>query len=92
MGFEEVVPPVPDRLQEIESINRLEENWASQSYHKYYMNESLRRPKMAFAERLNKMYAEFYGKILIASIVTMPLLFASKRFFVHQANVPVTKQ
>lgn len=46
MGFETAIPPIPTREQELYSIQKLEESWLNQPYHKYYMNEDLRQPKM----------------------------------------------
>ena len=55
MGFETKVPPLPRREEEIYFIEKLEESWLNQPYHKYYMNEDVRKPKMEFAERQNKV-------------------------------------
>lgn len=55
MGFETKVPPLPRREEEIYAIEKLEESWLNQPYHKYYMNEDVRRPKMEHAERQNKV-------------------------------------
>ena len=49
MGFEEVVPPVPDRLAEIKMLDRLEQSWLDQPYNRYYMQEDLRQTKMEYA-------------------------------------------
>ena len=73
-------------------MEKLQNNWLEQNYYKYYMNESMRRPKMAFTERLNKVYAEFYFKIFATAIGTLPILFLSRRFFIERGNIPITKQ
>lgn len=83
---------MPTRLEELEGLNRLEESWLNQGYHKYYMNESMRVPKMAFAERLNKVYTEMYSKIAVSGLVLLPFLFASTRFFVTRDSIPITRQ
>jgi len=49
MGFEEAVPPVPDRLAEVQMIDRMERSWLDQPFYRYYMQEDLRRPKMEYA-------------------------------------------
>lgn len=48
MGFEEEVPPVPDRLAEIKMMDKLEQSWFDQPYNRYYMNEDLRQTKMEY--------------------------------------------
>jgi hypothetical protein len=50
MGFEEAVPPVPDRLAEVKMLDRLEESWLAQPYNRYYMQEDLRQTKMEYAQ------------------------------------------
>jgi hypothetical protein len=50
MGFEEAVPPVPDRLAEVKMLDRLEESWLNQPYYRYYMQEDLRQTKMEYAQ------------------------------------------
>jgi hypothetical protein len=55
MGFETKIPPIPNRTQEIKAMQDLEQSWLSQPFYKYYMNEDLRRPKMEFADRQNKV-------------------------------------
>lgn len=50
MGFEEVVPPVPDRLAEVKMLDRLEQTWLDQPYNRYYMQEDLRQTKMEYAQ------------------------------------------
>ena len=50
MGFEEAVPPVPDRLDEVQMIDRLYANWIDQPYNRYYMQEDLRQTKMEYAK------------------------------------------
>ena len=92
MGFEEAIPPVPDRLQEVKGMERLQNNWLSQKYYKYYMNEAVRIPKMAFADRLNKVYSELFLKIFTTAIVTLPILYMSRRFFITRGGLPITKQ
>ena len=47
---------------------------------------------MAHADRLNKVYSELFAKILGTAVLTMPILFMSKRFFVERSNIPITKQ
>jgi hypothetical protein len=49
MGFEEVVPPVPDRLAEVQMMDRLEKSWLDQPFNRYYMQEDLRQTKMEYA-------------------------------------------
>lgn len=49
MGFEEAVPPVPDRLAEIKMIDKLEQTWLDQPYYRFYMQEDLRQTKMEYA-------------------------------------------
>lgn len=55
MGFEEKVAPIPNRLQEKQMIKEIEESWLNQRFYKYYMNESLRKPKMVYYDRQNKV-------------------------------------
>ena len=55
MGFETKIPPIPTRTQEIKAMQDLEQSWLNQPFYKYYMNEDLRRPKMEFADRQNKV-------------------------------------
>lgn len=50
MGFEEAVPPVPDRLAELKMLDRLEQTWLDQPYNRYYMQEDLRQTKMEYAQ------------------------------------------
>ena len=50
MGFEEVVPPVPDRLAEIKMLDKLETSWINQPFYRYYMQEDLRQTKMEYAQ------------------------------------------
>lgn len=50
MGFEEAVPPVPDRMAEIQMLDRLEQTWLDQPYNRYYMQEDLRQTKMEYAQ------------------------------------------
>ena len=49
MGFEEEVPPVPDRLAEIKMLDKLEKSWDDQLYVRYNMNEDVRQSKMEYA-------------------------------------------
>jgi hypothetical protein len=50
MGFEEAVPPVPDRLAEIKMLDRLEQSWLDQPYNRFYMQEDLRQTKMEYTK------------------------------------------
>jgi hypothetical protein len=49
MGFEEATPPVPERLAEIQMMDRLERSWLEQPYYRYYMQEDSRRAKMEYS-------------------------------------------
>ncbi len=52
------MPPVPDRLQEIKMLDRLEQSWLDQPYNRYYMHEDVRRSKMEYAKyNLSVVYA-----------------------------------
>ena len=61
MGFEEEVPPVPDRLAEIQMLDRLEKSWDDQLYVRYNMNEDLRQSKMEYA-RYNNTVRSFIAR------------------------------
>ena len=50
MGFEEEVPPVPTRQQELAFIKATEEDFLSQSWFKLYMNEAPRKKKIEMGE------------------------------------------
>lgn len=50
MGFEEAVPPVPDRLSELRMLDRLEQTWLDQPNYRFYMQEDLRQTKMEYAK------------------------------------------
>ncbi len=40
---------MPDRLQEVQMLDRLEQSWLDQPYNRYYMQEDLRQTKMEYA-------------------------------------------
>lgn len=84
------MPPIPDRKQELEGLGRLEKSWADQPYYKYYMNESLRQPKLAYSDRINKVYSSFWFNMAISFAVLAPLAMLSRRFFVFKRGVPAT--
>jgi hypothetical protein len=44
-------------------MKKLEQSWLDQHYLKYYMNEDLRKPKMAFAQRQNNVTNSFYTRL-----------------------------
>jgi hypothetical protein len=46
MGYEEAIPPVPTREQEVQMIEKFEESWLNQPWNRFYMNENLRIAKM----------------------------------------------
>jgi len=85
-----VIPPIPDRQAELDGIKRLEESWLNQPYYKYYMNESLRIPKMAYAERINKAYKKYWQNFSIITFCILPFTVLSKRFFVTRGSLPMT--
>jgi hypothetical protein len=65
MSYEPEQPPVPTREQEIRMIEAIEDDFISQSYTDYFMNESLRRNKLEFNERLSNYNRRWWGNFLV---------------------------
>ena len=59
MGFEEVIPPIPTRQQELEFIENLEKEFKAQPSYKFYMNEAVRRNKIEYSKKLNTYRLNF---------------------------------
>ena len=67
MGWEEEIPAVPTRDQELKFIKELEENYRQQPNYKFYMSEALRRTKMAESEIINDYRRHFAVNYMIGT-------------------------
>jgi hypothetical protein len=72
MGFEEVVPKLPTRAEELAMIAKMEEEWIKQPSYKVYMNEAPRKNKLEAYGELNDYYLRFLQNFLIGSLITGP--------------------
>lgn len=90
MGYEEIVPPIPGREQEIHALNNLQKSWLNQPYYKYYMNESLRTPKIAFSENLNSVYRHLAFNFIVSVVALAPVALFARRFFITRSGIPLT--
>ena len=54
------------------------------------MNEAVRIPKLAYADRINKARSENINNMLLYSLILLPLCYLSRRFYVHRGGLPVT--
>jgi hypothetical protein len=54
------------------------------------MNESLRQPKMIYADRINKVYTSFWFNFILSAAVLAPVALFARRFFLVRKGVPVT--
>lgn len=84
------MPPVPDRKAELEGIYKLEQSWLKQPQYKFYMNESLRQPKMEYAGRINTVYSQFFFYTAMGAIALVPFSLLARRFFVRRGSFPIT--
>ncbi|KAM3136382.1 hypothetical protein pb186bvf_011517 [Paramecium bursaria] len=81
MGFEEAIPPIPDRQQELRYIHKVEESFRAQPLYKLYMNEALRTRKMEYAENYNKFRKNwwvnfFYSGLIFGTLFYIPVSYA----------------
>ena len=54
------------------------------------MNESVRKPKMELANKINKARSEYFFNCLLYGVALLPIVFFSKRFFVSRGGLPYT--
>lgn len=69
MGFEDQVPPVPSRQQEIQYIENMKQNFLAQPYHKQYMNEALRETKIEHSNLRNQLRSRFWFNFGLGSVI-----------------------
>ena len=69
MGWEEEIPAIPTRDQEIKFIENLEKDYLSQPNYKFYMSEALRKTKLAESEKINQFRKEFALNFCIGNYI-----------------------
>ena len=74
MGFEEVVPKLPTRQEELAMISKMEADWIAQPSYKVYMNEAPRKNKLEFFSEVNNYYRRFLVNFLIGSVISGPII------------------
>jgi hypothetical protein len=81
MPYETPIPPVPDRQQELAYINKLEQSFMAQPWHKLYMNEALREKKLEDVERLNYVKKNWWINFCFGALITGVIIFPLGRFY-----------
>lgn len=76
MGFEDQIPPVPTRAQELAYIERVEKSFQDQPLYRFYMNEPLRTRKMHLANQINSYRKEWLLNFSYAGLF-LTVLFVS---------------
>eukprot|EP01015_Nassula_variabilis_P016988 TRINITY_DN263_c0_g1_i6.p3 TRINITY_DN263_c0_g1~~TRINITY_DN263_c0_g1_i6.p3 ORF type:complete len:177 (-),score=27.72 TRINITY_DN263_c0_g1_i6:116-646(-) len=74
MGYEDVIPPVPTRQQELEYIKQLEDNFMGQNVTKFYMNEALRTRKIHDSYKMNDTRRHFLMHFCLGLLITGPMV------------------
>ncbi|KRX01255.1 hypothetical protein PPERSA_07294 [Pseudocohnilembus persalinus] len=90
MGWEERVPPVPTREQEIQFIENYKDELISQPYYKWHANEAQRPLKLEHGQKLNTNYSHWFRNLLIGFVITGPLLIFpfGRTFHRYNSGVP----
>ena len=65
MGYEPIVPPIPNRTEEVAYINDLKRNFQDQPFYKYYSPEHLRVNKMELGDRLVQYNKDWFQNFMI---------------------------
>lgn len=68
MGYEPLVPPIPDRVAEKRYIDETEKNFKSQSFFKHYSLESFRTNKMELGDRLTEYNKAWTSNFVIGTV------------------------
>lgn len=68
MGYEPLIPPIPDRVAEQRYIEELEKNFKSQPFHKHYSPESFRTNKMELGDRVTEYNKAWTSNFLIGNL------------------------
>ena len=82
MGFEDQIPPIPNRDQEKRYIATVEKSFYDQPLYKFYMNEALRERKMDYADKLNTFKYEWILNFAASGIVFSLLYVNFKYLFI----------
>jgi len=81
MPYENKVPPVPTRAEELAYIERLEKNFLSQPNYKNYMNEALRTKKLEDSYKINTVRKNWLLHFAMGALVTGIFVFPIGRIF-----------
>ena len=81
MPYEQPIPPLPTREQELQSIKNIEKDFLSQPWTKYYMNEALRATKLEDSYKMNYIKKNWYINFCAGALITGLLLFPMGRLF-----------
>ncbi|CAK85914.1 unnamed protein product (macronuclear) [Paramecium tetraurelia] len=89
MGFEDQIPPIPNRDQEKRYIATVEKSFYDQPLYKFYMNEALRERKMDYADKLNTFKYEWILNFAASGMVFSLLYFIPVSYFYRQTSTGV---
>lgn len=68
MGYEPLVPPIPNRKEEINYINELKRNFQDQPHYKYYSPEHVRINKMELGDRVTRYNKDWMQNFVIGKL------------------------
>lgn len=85
MVYEAEIPPIPTRAEELEMINKLEQNFISQPWYKFYMNEHLRTTKMEVYSEQNEVKRQMRRNFAAGAIIFGAMLLPLTLFYHRRA-------
>ena len=89
MPFENNIPPVPTRQEELEYITKLEKEFLGQPFYKNYMNEAIRSKKIDDSYKINYVKSNWWLHFAVGAAITGLLIFPVGRIFHrYKSGVP----
>lgn len=81
MGYEEEIPPLPTRNDELKMIKRYSEDFIAQPSYKLYQNESRRKTNLDISGKVNEVKAHYWFNFGIGMLISAPFIYYSGSFF-----------
>ena len=86
MGYEEEIPPLPTRNDEIAMMKRYADDFLAQPSYKFYQNDSSRKTKLDITGQLNTVKAHYWLNFCIGMLISAPAVYFTGSLFQRTAS------
>ena len=86
MGYEEEIPPLPTRNDELAMIQKYANEFIAQPSYKIYQNESGRQRSLEHAAQFNDVKKHYWLNFCLGAMIAAPVVYFSASFFQRSSS------